>query len=189
MINGGEVVRIEVGKKRIGDAQGGIMNAQVFLQDLAASKDFFQLLCGDGAAPVVAAQIWESLFAFKNRRAADLFPVRAIGGNIGAEAATGQAYFQCAGRVAARLRPDQGQAFESRVRSCLAASRRTRTGPAWTCRHRYSFSHSISSSAQYVTMKSAPARLSDVMISKTAARSSTTPSRTAALTIANSPLT
>src|SRR6478735_9480569 len=137
MINGGEVVRIEVGKKRIGDAQGGIMNAQVFLQDLAASKDFFQLLCCASAAPVVAAQVWGSLFAFKNRRGADLFPVRAIGGNIGAEAATGQAYLHCAGRVAARLCPDQGQALESRVRSCLTTIRRTRAGLAWTCRHRY----------------------------------------------------
>ena len=112
------------------------MNPQVFFQHLAAAKDFFQLLCGDSAAPVVTAQVWESLFAFKNRGGADLFPVRSIGSNIRAKAGTRQAYFHCTSRIATRLCPDQGQAFESRVCSGLAAGRRVRAGLACAWCHR-----------------------------------------------------
>src|SRR5204863_2998271 len=59
-----EIVRVELGKKRIRNAEGGIMNPEISLQDFAAFMNFFQTARRRRSAAVVAAKVDQRLFAF-----------------------------------------------------------------------------------------------------------------------------
>src|SRR4051812_38082638 len=66
MADGIEIVRIIFSKKRIAGAQGGVVNAQMLLQNIApASERMKALACRRGRA-IITAQIGQRLFAFKN---------------------------------------------------------------------------------------------------------------------------
>ena len=153
------------------------MHAQMFFQDQTAKMNFFEAFARWNSGAIISAQIRQRLFAFENGTRPKPFAFRPISRHIRAIATLRQSYFHCACRIAVRLRPEQGQTFEASVCRRFAAD------------SNYSLIHSANSRAQYVTIMSAPARLSDVMISSTAARSSMNPFSTAALIIANSPLT
>src|SRR5205823_14565323 len=67
------------------------------LQDLAALKNLFQSLCRHGAASIIPAQVWESLFAFKDCGCPNLFSVRPVGRQVRAKSTTRQLHLEGAG--------------------------------------------------------------------------------------------
>ena len=73
MPDGGEIVRIIFRKERIAGAQGGVMDAEMFLEHLAAPAERTEPFARRVAATIVAAQIGPRLFAFENRGHARLF--------------------------------------------------------------------------------------------------------------------
>ena len=106
-----EVVRIELGKERFRNAQGGVMNTKMFLQNLAATVNGIEPLLGCESGTVVATKIDQSLLTFENSCALQV----AICGDVRPVATAGQTYFQRARGVAVRLRPDESEAFETKV--------------------------------------------------------------------------
>src|SRR5206468_10124653 len=175
--DGIEILGIKLGKKRITIVQGWIMRADAGFENLTTITYGFESLARRLAATVVAAQIAQCLFAFKYRCRPNLLRDRPIAGHVGAISTSGQSDFHRARGKSVRLRPNKRELLEPGVLCCFAVV---------TC---YSRSHVASSRAQYVTIMSAPALLSAVMISRTAARSSKIPFSAAALTMAYSPLT
>src|SRR5437588_11418323 len=151
------------------------MHAQISFENLAAASNSFQP-CADGnAATVVSSQIRQRLFAFEDRGQPDSARLWSISGDIGAISAMRQTHFERASGVALSLRPKQSETLQTRMDQSFRAT---------VIQLRV---HSANSRAQYVMMMSAPARLSEVMISRTAPRSSTMPFSAAALIIAYSP--
>src|SRR2546423_8779222 len=67
MTDGVEIVRIIFGKKRITGAQGGVVNAQMLLENIAAVSERPKPLAGRRGFAIIAAQIGQRLFAFENR--------------------------------------------------------------------------------------------------------------------------
>jgi hypothetical protein len=61
-----EVVRVEFGEERIGNAQSWIMHAQIFFEDFATMVDFLQTPHRRRSATVVASKIDQRLFALEN---------------------------------------------------------------------------------------------------------------------------
>ena len=67
MTDGIEVVRIIFREKRIPSAQGGVMNPQMFLQDIAPASERMKALACRRRFAIITSQIRQRLFAFKNR--------------------------------------------------------------------------------------------------------------------------
>src|SRR5205814_7053097 len=81
--DGGEVVRIVFGEKRVARPERGIMDSEMFLQNLAASGNRTKPFPRGGAATIVAAQIRQRLFAFEDRRLARFLCPCAVRRHIG----------------------------------------------------------------------------------------------------------
>ena len=177
MTNRSKVLAIELREKRIAIVQVGVVRAQARFERLATFAYCFDPSpCRSGVA-IVSSQITECLLAFEYGRRSNLLRVWPIAGDVGAVSALWQTHFHRACRKPMCLRPNKSQLFKLCMLCRFATS---------AC---YSRNHLASSRAQYVTMMSAPARLSAVMISITAVCSSNRLLSAAALTMAYSPLT
>ena len=153
------------------------MCAEARFENLATITNCFESVACGLAVTVVSSQIAQRLFAFEHRCRSNLLRDRPIAGHVGAISTSGQSHFHRARGKSVPLRPNKRELLKPGVLCCFAVA---------AC---YSRSHVASSRAQYVTMMSAPARLSAVMISRTADRSSKIPFSAAPLTMAYSPLT
>src|SRR5262249_8891102 len=147
-----------------------IMCAEAFLKKLAALTNRFESLPGSIALAIISPQIAECLFTLKDRCGSSFLRRQSIRSNVGTIPAFWKGYFHCARGIAVGLRPEKCQALQPGMPLSLAAD-------AF-----YSRSHLASSRAQYVTIISAPARFSEVTISRTASRSFRRPFSTADLT-------
>jgi hypothetical protein len=153
------------------------VRAEARFEKLAAFANRLEMPARSFAVAIISSQIAKHLFAFKNRCRLNLFSLPSTTGHISTITAPRQTHFHPARRKPLHLRPQEREPFQPGM--CLG----------FTFNAFYSRSHCASSRAQYVMIMSAPARLSAVMISRTAARSSKSPFSTALLTIAYSPLT
>jgi len=87
------------------------MHSQIVFEDLTAVADRIEEFASALAVAIIPSQIPERLLAFKNRRRSELFRQRSIGNDVGAISASRQTDFDCACRVAMRLRPDESEPF------------------------------------------------------------------------------
>src|SRR5262249_12563523 len=156
---------------RIAIVQVWVVCAQARFEKLAAFTDRFESPVRRLAVAIVSSQIAERLLAFEYCCRSNLLRVWPVTDHVGAIPALWQTHFHRACQKAVRLRPNKCELFQPCVLRRFTAA---------AC---YSRSHFTSSRAQYVTMMSAPARLSAVMISRTAARSSSRPLSAALLTM------
>ena len=77
-------MRIIFWKERIAGVERGVVDAEMLFEHLTAPAERMEPLARRVAAAVVAAQIWQRLFAFKNRSHSCLFGQWPIGSHVGA---------------------------------------------------------------------------------------------------------
>ena len=177
MTNRGEILRIEFRKERITVSQIWIVRAQLRLKKKPSFANYLETSACGFAVAIISPQITKDLFTFEDRCRLNLFSLPSTARHVRAVPAPRQTDFHAACRKPFHLCPQKGEPFQASVRLGFASTAS------------YSRSHCASARAQYVMMMSAPARLSAVIISRTAARSLKRPFSTALLTIAYSPLT
>ena len=108
----GEIVGVPFGEEGFAGAQGRVMDAQMFLENLPAAVDRFEAREGLWAATIIASQVRRGLFAFKDGGVTDLAIFqRAVGRDIGAVTALREGNFEGGDRVAVFLCPKEGEAF------------------------------------------------------------------------------
>src|SRR5207244_4112105 len=66
MANCLKIIRVEFREKRISNSQIGVVNAQMFLQNLPSTANRLESGAGGGCATVIPPQIGPCLFAFEN---------------------------------------------------------------------------------------------------------------------------
>jgi hypothetical protein len=111
-----EIVRIIFGKKGIARAEGGIVDPQMSLENLAPAGQRSQAFPGRGGLASIAAQIRQSLFAFEDRGHGLLAKARSIGRHVGPISTLRETYFSGTGRISVRLRPEKREPFQPKMR-------------------------------------------------------------------------
>src|SRR5262249_2176462 len=163
MTDRSKVLAIELREKRIAIVQVRVVRAQARFEKLATFAYCLKPLPFRVGVAIISSQIAECLLAFKYGRRSNLLRMWPIAGDVGSISALWQTHFHRACRKPMCLRPNKCQLFQLYMLCRFTAA---------AC---YSRSHLASSDAQYVTMMSAPARLSAVMISMAAVCSSNRP--------------
>jgi hypothetical protein len=107
-----KVLRIELGEERIAVMQTGIMLVQAGLEKLPPSAKRFETSSFSFALAIIASQIAEHSFAFKDHCCSDVILLATTGRYVGAVPAFWQSHFHGARRKAVRLRPDESQPFQ-----------------------------------------------------------------------------
>ena len=122
MLNDGKVVPVEFRKERVGQAQRRVVDAQVFLQDLAPAMHRVEALACCRCATIIPPQIEARLLAFEDR--GDGVCARPAGRHIRAVTAARKTDFQGARGVALRLSPEESEPLQLQVRRRLGGALR-----------------------------------------------------------------
>src|SRR4051812_16710260 len=99
MLDGFEIVGIELGEKGVRDSQCRIVHSQISFQGLAALMNFFQPAKRCGSAAIVAPKIDQALLTFEHCGGGDASLTSPTGGHICPVSTSRQADLERAGGV------------------------------------------------------------------------------------------
>ena len=117
-------MRIVFREEGITGAQGGVMDAEMFFEHLAAPADRTKPFACCFAKAIVPAQIGARLLAFENRGHARLSSLWTVRRHVGAITTLRQADFRGTGGIAIRLGPQHRETFEAQMRFGFRAANR-----------------------------------------------------------------
>src|SRR6478735_10790518 len=115
MTDRAEIVAIIIREKRIASSQRRVVNTKVLFEHCTASANRMEPIASCSAAAVIPAQIWQCLFAFKNRSHPEIARLGSIGGDIHAITTFWHDHLRCTRRIAIRLRPQESKTLQPKV--------------------------------------------------------------------------
>jgi hypothetical protein len=115
MTDRGEALRIELEEERFTIPEARVVRAKMRFENLPPFTDRLEPAAANFAIAIIAPQVAERLFAFKNRCRSNLPALTAIGGHISSIPASWQTHFDRAHRKSLRLRPHHREPFQPGV--------------------------------------------------------------------------